>query len=148
MATYFYYKAFLESLPGIFLIRLREDPDLYGWLGELRSIHLEPQHDTNGFVARLQIELFNQRTAALVELTFLLHSNRRVQPQAKRGLTNLSDIWHFKSTIEEWVRSFPFSERDSVHHKVKQIKEELMSVVWAPARVAKLIDACGFEALD
>jgi hypothetical protein len=147
MATYFYYRAFLESLPRVFLTWLQEDPDLYGWLGELRSIHLEP-YTTNGFVARLQIELFNQRTAAPVELTFLLHSNGRVQPQARRDLTNLSDIWHFKSTIEEWVRSISFQEKEYTHTRLQQIKEELMSVVWAPPRVAKLIEVCGFEALD
>lgn len=148
MATYFYYRAFLESLPGIFLIRLRDDPDLYGWLGELRSIHLEPQNDLKGFVARLQIELFNQRTASPVELTFLLHSNQRVQPVARRDLANISDIWHFKSTIEEWVRTISFIEKEHTQNRIRQIKEELMAVAWAPKRVAKLIGACGFEALD
>ncbi len=60
----------------------------------------------------------------------------------------MSEAHTFRAAVEEWVQEISHKERESALQQTALIKEELMATMWHPTRVAKLLEAGGFEALD
>ncbi len=146
--TFNLYKAHLESLPPAIEAYVRDGADFTSFRGELKKVWLEPYEDERGYVAELHITISFEPGTKEMELKYLLHPLSTVQPVALRNLSNITQIWLFKAAVESWVYSFEDYERRMALTRTAQIKEELMAITWHPRRVEKLLETCGFEALD
>ena len=148
-ATQGFYVARLDSLTTTFHHHVFWAREFDHWEGYLEGVQVNPT-ERAGFVAELLVRIRHDmpRNRQQVELTYLLAADGRVQQVAKRDLTNLSDVLMFKPIVEEWVREIPVKERQTAITQTRAIKEDLMAAAWAPARVAKWVEAGSWDVLD
>ena len=148
-ATQGFYAARLDSLTATFHHPVFWAREFDHWEGYLEGVQVNPT-DRAGFVAELLVRVRHDmpRNRQQVELTYLLGADGQVQQVAKRDLTNLSDVLLFKPIVEEWVREIPRTVRTATVAQTRAIKEELMAAAWAPARVAKWVEAGSWDVLD
>ncbi len=144
-ATKDYFLAYIASFPQVLQRHIIFNPELSYWSGYLESVSLEPSRYAK-FAAELHFTLQTKRK--LVQLRYLLGPSGKVQPVVDRDLGNMSEAHTFRAAVEEWVQEISHKERESALQQTALIKEELMATMWHPTRVAKLLEAGGFEALD
>lgn len=148
-ATQGFYAARAEDLATTFHYYVFWAREFDYWHGYLEGIQVNST-ERDGFVAELVIRIRHDmpQNRRRVELTYLLAADGRVQQVAKRDMSDINDIMWFKPIVEEWVREIPVKERQATITQTQAIKEDLMAAAWAPARVAKWVEAGSWDVLD
>jgi hypothetical protein len=140
-----YFKARLDTFPAVFQHHIQHNPDFSNWYGDLEAVSLRPYADRPRGGYTTELHLIVNKT----ELVYLLHpTNKTAQPFARRDISNLSKLWAFKGAVNEWLAFLSAYEMAAANTATKRFKEELMAAAWHPSRVAKWLEAGGFEALD